>query len=234
MNKKSIFRSLAIVVASVCASFASFAGTGTSADPYTVCAASGYKLTAATSIASGTVNASGYRWKDNSGTVLSETSSALTVSAAATPVTSTTTLHYTVEASSGAGCYSDPQDIYVTLVPAPTLTAPTLANSCAMNTGATASTINLTAPTSSAPTLPSGVTITWGNWSGGTGTGTITQGSNGAATTPTPGTAGSYTYSVTSSYSGMNVTGSACSSTATATIVIDPLPIAPSTTISGI
>jgi trimeric autotransporter adhesin len=228
MNKTSIFRSLATIVAVVCASFASFAGTGTSADPYTVCAVSGYKLTASTT------GAAAYRWKDiTNGTTPSGTTANLEV-AAQTGITSVTTLHYTVEAQSTAGCYSDPQDIYVTLVPAPTLTAPTLANICAVNTGGTASTINLSAPTSSAPTLPTGVTIAWGNWSGGTGTGAVTQTGSGTATTPQPSASGSYSYAITATYSGMNVGGSACSSTATASVTIDALPAAPTTTIGGI
>jgi len=234
MNTKSIFKSLASIAALVAASYASFAapGTGTSNDPYTVCATSGYKLTASTTISSGTVNASGYRWKDNSGAVITgATSATYEVAAASSPVTSTTTLHYTVEASSGAGCYSDPQDIYVTLVPAPDVAVPTLANACAINTGGTASTVNLSA-TSSAPTLPSSVSINWSSWTG-TG-GTITQGSAGAASVAGLGTAGTYTYSITATYNNMNVGGSACSTTKTASITIDPIPAAPSTTIAGL
>ena len=239
-----IIKSMAMAAAMILTSYASFAlGDGTVSNPYTVCAASGYKLTASASIASGsTVNASGYKWIDDGGNTLSETSANLTVAAPATAVTTSTTLHYKVEASStSAGCYSDPQDIYVILVPAPTLTAPTLAAICAWNsstTSATASIITLAAPTSSAPSLPTGVTIGWGSWTGSTGTGAITatgSAGSGTATTPSPQNAGTYTYSITSGYAGLNVgNGAACAATSQASIIINPLPTMGTSGIAGL
>lgn len=225
MNTKSIFKSLATAVALLFVSQASFAGTGTNADPYTVCASSGYKLTAATT------GAASYRWKDNSGAVITSSTTADLSITAQTGITSITNVHYTVEALSSAGCYSDPQDIYVSLIPAATLTAPTLAAICAANTGATASSITLNAPTSTVPTLPTGVTIAWGQWSDGTNTISTT---NGAATATAPTAAGTYNYSIVAHYDGMNVGGAACTSTATASIIINALPAAPTTTIAGL
>jgi hypothetical protein len=237
MNKQLI-KSLVIMIAVMCSfQFANAAGAGTAASPYTVCATSGFKLDATVTGAA----ASGYIWKDNAGTLIpSQTTATYTIAAPGTAVTTVTTVKYYVQATiSGTSCPSDVDTIYVTLVPPATLTVPTFANVCALLTGGSATTMNLSV-TSTPATLPTGVTVSYSNWSAAvtpaSGYGTITQGAAGSgnATTTTPTVAGSYTYNVTSSYAGLDVnTANFCQGSSAAHITINPLPAKPAATISA-
>lgn len=232
MNIKTI-KNLAMTVALALTSASSFAGTGASGSPYIICGASSYKLTASATITSGSV--SSYQWYTVSGTtetaISGETAAALTQ--APTTITDVTEKHFRVKAKSGADCWSDPQDIYVTLVPAPVFTTNTPAAFCAQNTGGTANTIDLTGTlTATSTALPSAVVLAWGDWATtsttGSSVGSTTKTTTAATATVTGTAAGTYSYTLAASYTGldlMNTTGTTCSSTtATVDITVNPLP----------
>ena len=220
--KNLSLKSLVLGAMALVATVSANAGNGTSGNPYTVCATSGFKLTA------NTVAGASYQWFDaNDVAIASATSSVYQLPAS--NVTTVTTTSYKVQITSAEGCVSEKSTFYVTNIPAPAVAA--IANDYSVCGNASQS-ITLTAtPTMAA--LPTSVTYSYA-WTGSNGTGAINNSTAAVANTTSPTTPNAYTYTAAVSYVGIDVPGTGCNATGTTDpVVINAAPAAPTATISA-